>query len=376
LVKFLQTSDWQIGMKGGGLGEAGPIVREVRISSIHNVLKSARDHAVNFVLMCGDAFEHNMVSQDDVKKVITILNRYSDIPVYLLPGNHDSIGAGSVYDRDIFVRVRNLNIIRTCDPIEVSGAILHPCPILSRSMMGDITKDMPEVRGLSGIHIGVAHGSLKGAFSVPNWEDVDFLIGRDCVDRTGIDYLALGHWHSQRTFQDSAGIVRIAYSGTHEQTGYGEDDAGLCLLVEIDDKGGTPKIEPIRTGQLTWVSNKFEVKDRSSVTELKYYFETIKGIDMVKLSLFGDLPLESKEELDNILAFQGTMHKNFVIEAHSLNVWAPMQSERPLEFEDPVLSQSDKQLRELLANETEPERRNVIIEALALLGKLGKEAIQ
>ncbi len=186
MVKFLQTSDWQIGMKGGGLGEAGPIVREVRINSINNILKSARDHKVDFVLMCGDAFESNMVSQDDIKKVVSILNRYPEIPVYLLPGNHDFLGAGSVYDRDIFTRVKNLNIIRTCEPIEVSNAILHPCPILSRSMVGDTTKDIPEVRGISGIHIGVAHGSLKGAFPVSNWEDVDFLIGRDCVDRAGI----------------------------------------------------------------------------------------------------------------------------------------------------------------------------------------------
>lgn len=376
MVKFLQTSDWQIGMKGGGLGEAGLIVREVRINSIHNILKSARDHKVDFVLMCGDAFENNMVSQGDVNKVISILNQYPEIPVYLLPGNHDFLGAGSVYNRDIFMRVKNLNVIRTCDPVEASGAILHPCPILSRSMMGDITKDMPEVRGLSGIHIGVAHGSLKGAFSAPNWEDVDFLINRDCVDRTGIDYLALGHWHSRRIFQDGAGIERIAYSGTHEQTGYGEDAAGLCLLVEISGKGGIPKIEPIRTGQLTWVSKNFEVKDSSSLTELKDYFETIKSIDMVKLSLFGDLPLESKEELDNVLAFQGTLHKNFAIEVHSLNIRAPVQLEQPFEFEDPILTQSDKHLRELLAKETVPERRNVIIEALALLGKLGKEAIR
>jgi DNA repair exonuclease SbcCD nuclease subunit len=61
LVKFIQTSDWQIGMKGGGLGAAGPIVREVRINTIHTILKSARDNAVDFVLVCGDTFEHNIV---------------------------------------------------------------------------------------------------------------------------------------------------------------------------------------------------------------------------------------------------------------------------------------------------------------------------
>jgi DNA repair exonuclease SbcCD nuclease subunit len=317
-----------------------------------------------------------MVSQETVKEVITIFNQYSDILIYLLPGNHDYLGVGSVYDRDIFGRVNNLKIIRNYDPIEVPGAFLNPCPIQSKSLMGDVTKEIPEVRGLTGIHIGVAHGSLKGAFSAPNWEDVDFLINRECVDRTGIDYLALGHWHSHRTFQDNSGIVRIAYSGTHEQTGYSEDNPGLCLLVEIDNKGSVPKIRPIRTGQLTWVSKVFEMKDCSSITELKDYFEAIRGIDMVKLSLVGELPLESKEELDNILAFRSTIHKNLVVEANSLNIHAPLQLESTFEFGDSILKQSDTHLRDLLANEKEPRQQKVIIEALGLLEKLGKETMK
>ena len=108
MMRFVQTSDWQIGMKGGGLGEAGPIVRETRIESIHNVLKTARDRTADFVLLCGDIFEHNMVSQEDVKRVIAIFNHYPDIPLFLLPGNHDVLGADCIYNRPIFQRVEHL----------------------------------------------------------------------------------------------------------------------------------------------------------------------------------------------------------------------------------------------------------------------------
>jgi DNA repair exonuclease SbcCD nuclease subunit len=71
MVRFIQTPDWQIGMKGGGLGEAASIVREARFISIHNVLRSAQETGVDFVLLCGDIFEHNMISQEDVKKLVT-----------------------------------------------------------------------------------------------------------------------------------------------------------------------------------------------------------------------------------------------------------------------------------------------------------------
>lgn len=373
LVRFIQTSDWQIGMKGGGLGEAAPIVREIRIESIHNVLKSAQKKEVDFVLLCGDIFEHNMISQEDVKKVVTIFNQYPDIPLYLLPGNHDLIGADCIYNRPIFEGIKHLKILHNSNPVEVSGATLHPCPVLSKFSTQDFGDAIPYVHKSDGIHIGVAHGSLVGKFPAPNWEDITLAINPSCIDRTGIDYLALGHWHSHRTFEDSTGIARIAYSGTHEQTNYGEDNAGQCLLVQIDRKGDAPKIEPIKTGQLTWLSREFEMKDSSSLIELKNYLESIKGIDMVRLVLHGELPLEFKEELDNILEFQATMHKNFRVKLESLNITVPPQLEVPFDFGDPTLNQTEIHLRQLLANDIDPRKRRIIADALTYLRRLGKE---
>ncbi|MCK4736528.1 MAG: DNA repair exonuclease [Methanophagales archaeon] len=373
MVRFIQTSDWQIGMKGGGLGEAAPIVREIRIESIHNVLKSAQEQKVDFVILCGDIFEHNMISQEDVKKVVTIFNQYPDIPLYLLPGNHDILGADCVYNRPIFQRVGHLTILRTSDSVEVSDAILHPCPVLSKITTQDLTGTIPVVREIEGIHIGAAHGSLVGKSPVPNWEEIDLPIDPSCVVRTGIDYLALGHWHSHRTFEDGTGIARIAYSGTHEQTNYGEDNAGHCLLVQIDGKGDAPKIEPIETGQLTWVSMEFELKDSSSLIELEKYFESIKGIDMVRVVIHGELPLESKKELDNLLEFQTTIHKNIRVKLDSLNIMVPPQLEALFDFGDPTLNQTEIYLKQLLPNETDPRKRRIIVEALTHLQRFGKE---
>ena len=372
LVRFLQTSDWQIGMKGGGLGEASPIVRETRIESIHNVLRSAQERGVDFVLLCGDIFEHNMVSQEDVRKVVTILNKYPDVPLYLLPGNHDILGADCVYNREIFQRVNHLTVLRTSDPIQVSDAFLHPCPILSKFTTQDLTGSIPHVHEFDGIHIGIAHGSLSGRSPVPSWEDINLPIALSCVDRTGIDYLALGHWHSHRVFEDSNGIARVAYSGTHEQTKYDEDDAGQCLLVQIDGKGDNPRIEPIRTGQLTWVSGEFEMRDSSSLIELANYLESIKEIDMVRLDLRGELPLGAKEELDNVLEFQATLHRNFRVKLESLNITAPAQLEEEMDFGDPTLNQTEIHLRQLLANETDPGQGRIIVEAITHLRRFGK----
>jgi len=323
--------------------------------------------------LCGDIFEHNMISQEDVKKVIAIFNQYPNIPLYLLPGNHDIIGADCVYDRPIFQGIKHLTILRSSDSFEVPGAILHPCPVLSKFSTEDFSNAIPEVREVEGIHIGVAHGSLVGKFSVSNWEDIDLPINPSCVDRTGIDYLALGHWHSYRTFEDNTGMPRIAYSGTHEQTKYDEDYAGQCLLVQINQKGDIPEINPIKTGLLSWVSKEFEMKDFSSITELKDYLESIKGIDMVKMVIHGELAMEFKEELDNILEFQTTLHKNFRVKLESLNITVPPQLEAAFDFGDPILNQTEVHLRQLLADETDSRKRRIIVEALAYLQRFGKK---
>ena len=374
MVRFIHTSDWQIGMKGSGLGEAATIVRNIRFESIDNVLKSSRDHEVDFVILCGDIFEHNMVSQEDVKKVISIFNDYPNIPVYLLSGNHDMLGPDCVYNREIFQRVKNLTILRNNNPVEVQGAVLHPCPVFSKFSKQDPTETIQNVNDNNQIHIIVAHGSLIGKFAASNWEDIDLPINPSCVDTTGVDYLALGHWHSYRTFEDCNGVTRIAYSGTHEQTNYNEDNTGQCLLVEIQEKGETPKLEPIKTGHLTWLSTEFEMKDSSSIKELENYFDSIKEIDMVQLVLYGELPLKCKEELDNLIEYQSTRHKNFRIKLESLDYTFPLQMEMEFGFGDPILNQTQEQLKNLFDNEIDHRNKKIIVEAISNLQKFSKES--
>lgn len=373
MVSFVHTSDWQIGMKGTGLGEAATLVRETRLKSINNIFKIAKDRKVDFVIIAGDTFENNSVSQDLVEKVVRVFNDNRDIPVYLLPGNHDFVGSGSIYNREIFQKVSNLTIMRETDRIEVKGAIIHPCPATSRYRIGDATKSIPVVKDDESIHIGVAHGSLAGKFSVTNWEDIDLPIDPNVVNRTGIDYLALGHWHGYRIFNDKIGNRRIAYSGTHEQTNYEETDAGYCLQVSIDKKGAVPLIEPVKTGQLTWASLTVQMGEASSFETLNRLLKDNEASDLVKLELLGELPLGSMKELDSLLNFQKTLHKNFKVRSERLSVFQPSQTDLPFDFRDPILGQVDKRLIEMLSSEKDYHQRAVITQALSYLRKRGGE---
>jgi DNA repair exonuclease SbcCD nuclease subunit len=94
--------------------------------------------------------------------------------------------------------------------------------------------------------IGMVHGSLL----IPGKTDGDEVVfTEDEVSRSGLDYLALGHWHS--AIEGRAGSVTYAYSGAPEPVALDQNGAGHVLLVTLDDRGGRRRvsIEPRRVGQ-------------------------------------------------------------------------------------------------------------------------------
>ena len=80
-------------------------------------------------------------------------------------------------------------------------------------------------------------GMIHGALSIPGMTDGDeVVIDAEEIAASGLDYLALGHWHSTLTAR--AGDVRYAYAGAPEPVAVDQDRAGNVLLVSLDIVGG------------------------------------------------------------------------------------------------------------------------------------------
>jgi hypothetical protein len=71
----------------------------------------------------------------------------------------------------------------------------------------------------------------------------EVVIDVDRIATSGLDYLALGHWHSTLTAR--AGDVEYGYSGAPEPVAVDQDRAGNVLLVTLDMVAGvrTVKVE-------------------------------------------------------------------------------------------------------------------------------------
>ncbi len=112
-MRFLHTADWQLGMTrhflGAGGSEAQPRYSAARREAVAGLGALAAETGAEFVVVAGDVFEHNQLAPAEVSKSLEAM-RAIGVPVYLLPGNHDPLDAGSVYTSALFLAERPDNV--------------------------------------------------------------------------------------------------------------------------------------------------------------------------------------------------------------------------------------------------------------------------
>lgn len=296
MLKFIHTADWQIGMKAAHVGEVGQRVRDERLEAGRRVVQAATDSGASFIAVTGDTFEDNAVDRVLVQKVADILGAFAG-PIYITPGNHDPLVPGSVWDHAAWRSHPNLHLLRKAEPLAVDGAVLYPCPLFEKYSRKDPTRWI-DAKDSGAIAIGLAHGTVEGIVQ----DELDYPIPRDAADRAGLDYLAIGHWHSTATFPSADGAERLAYSGTHETTKFGERDSGNVLLVEIANRGAAPKLTPIRTGGLTWETIEREIRGPDDLARIRGEIESLTSTEatLLDLQLRGVLHPGQQSELTRI----------------------------------------------------------------------------
>ena len=264
-LKFLHTADWQMGMRALQAEEKAREVRAKRFETAAHVVELAKREAVDFVILAGDLFEHHDVDDSVVRKTVTVLNGFGPIPVFVLPGNHDPLITGGVWDRQSWQRVGDhVTLLRNSKETLVSDRVaIYPSPLRQKQSTLDPTDWIPgRASGDDRIRIGVAHGALD---VLP--ERTNFPIASRRADEAGLDYLALGDWHG---FLQSG---RAIYAGTMEQTSFSEKDPGNVVIVEITHPGAVPAVTRRRVGQLVWSEHRPAIQDVTDAEQFRTMLE-------------------------------------------------------------------------------------------------------
>lgn len=248
-------------MKALQAGEKAKELRSKRYDSAAQVAAIAKRELVDFVIIAGDLFEHHDVDESVVRKTVAVLDEFAPITVFILPGNHDPLIAGGVWDRKSWQKAGKHVILlkeRAEVPLE-NNAVLYPSPLSQKQSNLDPTEWIPKREpGDDRIRIGVAHGSLG---ILPG--QTNFPIAESRAREASLDYLALGDWHG---FVERGDTV---YPGTMEQTSFDELDPGNVAIVEISDAGAKPVVTKKRVGLLKWSEHRPEIHDETDVDKLR-----------------------------------------------------------------------------------------------------------
>lgn len=300
-ITFLHTADWQIGRQFANVpGDPGAALRTQRFETIKRIASLADEKKVDFVLVAGDVFEDNAVSDETLRRTINAMASYTG-PWVLLPGNHDSGLTQSAWSRlrQLLLVPENVILADIAEPINLcqNRVAVFPAPLQRRHEASDLTEKFDCYQSDAGVfRVGIAHGSVTNRLPENAVQHNPIADTRTKTAR--LDYLALGDWH---------GTLEIAhrtwYAGTPEPDRFRNNDAGNVLLVEMQQPGAEPKVEKIAVAQYSWQSMEFEIVDKQSITLLANQLAALGDSERVLLSLklTGAVDLGVRQRLEELL---------------------------------------------------------------------------
>lgn len=230
-MKIIHCSDLHLDADLRSRFDAGSAAdrRAELMNTFRRLCRQAREFHARAVLICGDLFDTDTPSPSAVRAVEDLVLTYSEILFFCLRGNHDS--------RSVLFRTREMpGNLRLFDdrwtvwelesgPEEQRFAEQRKICIIGKK--ADDGLFTPPPLDPSNLNIVMLHGQIREGMSASDPETVPL----GALRGIGIDYLALGHLHSYRSFPlDQRGTA--AYSGCLEGRGF--DECGECGFVLLD----------------------------------------------------------------------------------------------------------------------------------------------
>ena len=384
MTRFIHTADWQIGKLYGQISDDQKRfkLQQERLNAIGRIQDAARSQGAAFVLVAGDLFESTTPTTTAVMEVLEAIGEM-EVPVLVIPGNHDHGALGTVWHREDFKRHQrqmapNLRLLLERQPLELDNAVLFPCPLLRNQ---DSTDPTLWLRSLdwSGVdpnkpRVVLAHGGVHGFGGREYGLDDEAQTGSNneidltALPQNEIDYIALGDWHSLKQVSD-----RAWYSGTPEPDRFdqGEDNQrGQVLSVDVS-RGSVPEVQPIPTGRIRWHKISFRFNSDEDLDRFERQVDELTAgrvaRDLLRVEVSGSLSLAGHRRYDQIVS--DLESRLILLRLKGECYQAPKESELEQltgRIEDPLIARVAEQLQARLNREVDPDSEQAALTRTAL----------
>lgn len=222
-VKILHCADLHIGAQESFLGEKSLSRRLETLLTFERIIESARENAVDIILIAGDLLDSNKIEQSFIERIINAIASIKNIKVVYACGNHDPQGRDFPFKKhklpenlyilpteDSFLEFKDLNT-------RVYGKSFSEVYLKGTSEFSIKPKNYF-------INLMCIHGELRADLGSYYNSITDTFLRN-----SGMDYVALGHVH-KRTEIGKIGNTFCAYCGCSEGQGFDElGDKGVYL---------------------------------------------------------------------------------------------------------------------------------------------------
>ena len=350
-LKLLHTADWHLGRRFPRFEKAGEErLTRARLEAVRRILDLADGADVDAVLCAGDLFDESTPREPWWQGLLHEFQRRHEWrrPVVLLPGNHDPLGRGSVYDAAHAFRQGLPGYVHVVDrsgwelPLR-DGAVLCASPCASRAGQTDLVASLPgRVPGDERIRIGMVHGQT---FDIEGHQ-TNFPVARGSAVERGLDYLALGDTHGFRDVEPDAAAPTV-YPGTPEPTTFGERNAGHVAIVYFPlDRRRRALVQRERIGAWNW--REATCRSIDELRRLKQEPNLRKTV--LGLAVEMELPMADYDEAERILTeLGGSMAATPLVGVLDVErSGLRLAADAPIDFaaELPVLQTAVERLRE------------------------------
>lgn len=227
-VKIVHAADFHLDSAFGALsGEQAKLRRREVRELMERLSNYVNQQNADLVLLAGDLFDGEMTYRETIEQLRDALGSMC-ARVFIAPGNHDFYSVGSPYATLAWpenVHIFKSGAIERVELRSLSCAVYGAAFTAAAQEQSLLEGFRAPEDGLT--HLMVLHGDMSAA------EARYSPLRKEQIERSNLDYLALGHTHLHDGFH-KAGKTTYAYAGCPEGRGFDElgDKGILCGTVE------------------------------------------------------------------------------------------------------------------------------------------------
>lgn len=273
MTRVLHFADLHLDRSFAGLhmapSEAAKRREELR-AALRRIVDLALELDVDALTVGGDLYEQESATRDTANFIAGEFAKLAPKPVLVAPGNHDPYVPDGLYwqldwPQNVHIfKTMTWDTFRVAENLTIWGAG-HSGPVIRDNLLREL-----KVKGPSA-NVALFHGSDISVAWGDKPSHAPF--ERDDIERSGVDFALLGHYHGMRLRPE--GTPRYGYPGSPEPLDFSEE--GPHYVLSLATEQGVVSVEPRQINEVSYETRTVDVTGMTTSDHIRQAIKVLAG---------------------------------------------------------------------------------------------------